>query len=105
MIDDRIHRISAARLQERDGGHDQRKTTRSTGLRQGDQSRMDWLSAEQRFKVTDVLGDDDSIFGDAIFLDRMVELAATSDMQRMDGVVAETCEFDGESGRQTFVDE
>ena len=80
MIDDHIHRIFAARLKERDRGHDQHKTSRPAGLGKGDQPRMYRFAPEERFEVADIFGDDHAILRDAEVFDRMVELTTSSDL-------------------------
>lgn len=104
MIDHGVHGIFAARFEQGNCGHDQRKAPRAAGLGQSDQPRMDRLSTKQRFEVAHVLGDNDAILGNAVLFDRMVELTASSDMQRVDGVMAKAREFDGKSRRKAFID-
>ena len=83
MIDQGVHRIAAPLLEEGEGGEDQRPSLRSARLRQGDQAWMKRFFAEERFEVADIFGDVHPILGDAGVLDRVVELAAPPDMQRM----------------------
>ena len=104
-IDQDVHGIVSLSLEKGDGCEDQRPALRPARLRQGDQAGMDRLFAEQRFEVADIFGDDHPVFGDAGVPDRMIELAAPSDMQRMNGVMAKFDKLAREGGRQTFVDE
>jgi hypothetical protein len=105
MIDHQIHRFPALGFKMRDGGEDQRKSARPAGLRHGDQAGMNWLLAQQPFEVADIFRDDHAVFRDAIIFHRVIELPAPSDVQRMDGVMAEAREIESEIWREAPVDE
>lgn len=105
MINQGVHRISVAPLMVGKGRADQCPAPGPARLGQGDHARVDRFFAEEGFGVPDIFGDDHLILGDAGVLDRVIELAAPSDMQRMNGVMAEFGKLAREGGRQAFVDE
>ncbi len=102
-VDHGVHRI-ATRLKERKRGHNQCPSVRAARLWERDQAGMNGFAAEQGFEVADILGDDDAILDETGLLDRMIELAAPADMQRMDRVMAKFSEVEGKFWREAFVD-
>lgn len=104
VVDHGVHRIASLRLQERQRGRNEGPSPCTARLRKRDQTWMKRFAAEQGFEVADIFGDDDAILGDTGLFDRMVELAAPADMQRMDGVMTELREVDSKFWREAFVD-
>ena len=48
---------------------------------------MDSFPAQKCFEITDIFRDDYAVFGNASVLHRVVEFAATADVERMDSVM------------------
>ena len=105
VIDQAVHGIASLSLEKGEGRENQRPALSPARLRRGDQAGMDRLFAEQRFEVADIFGNDHQVLGDAGVPDRVIELAAASDMQRTSGVMAKFGKLERKCRRQTVVDE
>lgn len=86
-IHDRVHWIAAQTLKQRNRSINQFKTLCAACLRQGDKSGMNGFPSEQRFEITDILGDDDAVLGNAAIFDRMILFAAPANVERVDSIM------------------
>ena len=104
MVDHVIHRITAESLKEFNGPKEQAVGSLLVDLRKCNETRVDRLVPQKVCKIADVLGDDDSILRNAVVSDRGIELASASDVQRMNGIVADRPEPCGKARRKALID-